>query len=845
MPKTFGSRLAAVLTFVALVCSCLAAQAQTTYHVRIPVGELRDQGTFAVDFQLTDGDFSGNDNARAHVFNLTLTGGTLGTALPRIGNASGEPTETPTAPLILRDGTASPVADFAQEFTVQSASAELHFDVMLSSTSVEPLVPDNFSVFILDGAYVPLESTGAFGIELLTADYTTLTPTPIGYNLLKPESVQATVTTAGILSSLSASISLVGIQDGTGTVRLTANAPVGGRVVSLVSSQPSVVSVPALVTVPNGQSFADFAFQTSPVSVETEVTLTAQIGGETRQVTVTVLPLLESFTLEPGRTLSGNALTGTVRLRAAAPQDVTITLQSGADELVDVPASVTVPDSLSSATFPIEIGTIGAVTDVILRATFGTDTRLLTVKVYPTPQYTLLDLGTLGGLNSTPTAINAAGQIVGYADTEIGDTHAFLFDGSTLLDLGTLGGQTSQARALNNKGMIVGEAQNSLFDTVGFVYAEGVMASGFADGVLGTLRAVNDSGWSVGSLVDSNFNPTPVLRTADGTMQPLGHLGGEIGEAFGINALGQIVGRSQNTFLEDRAFLYSRGTMRDLGTLGGISSVAHGLNQGGLVVGQSELTNGDWRAFLYADGTMNDLGTLGGLNSAAWSINDNGLIVGAADTELLESHAALSIQGQWFDLNAVTANLNSRTLTQAVGVNASGQIAALTENNGEQRAVRLDPVVPPGLRTISGTLTLNGTPNATRSFVFQFRALDGTAMFQQNVQTTANGSFQVVGIPPGSYLLSILLPNWLRRTVTADVQANDIAGLNTALFGGDVNEDNVVDITDLLELIAVYNKTLLGSPAGYSVAADFNADNANDITDLLLLIGSYNRSGDP
>ena len=50
------------------------------------------------------------------------------------------------------------------------------------------------------------------------------------------------------------------------------------------------------------------------------------------------------------------------------------------------------------------------------------------------------DLGTLGGTSSVGVAINASGQVTGYADTAGGDTHAFLWDGTRMQDLGTLGG---------------------------------------------------------------------------------------------------------------------------------------------------------------------------------------------------------------------------------------------------------------------------------------------------------------------------------------------------------------------------------------------------------------------
>ena len=50
----------------------------------------------------------------------------------------------------------------------------------------------------------------------------------------------------------------------------------------------------------------------------------------------------------------------------------------------------------------------------------------------------MLDLGTLGGTFSVGLAINASGQVTGFADTADGDIHAFLWDGTTMQDLNAL-----------------------------------------------------------------------------------------------------------------------------------------------------------------------------------------------------------------------------------------------------------------------------------------------------------------------------------------------------------------------------------------------------------------------
>jgi len=68
------------------------------------------------------------------------------------------------------------------------------------------------------------------------------------------------------------------------------------------------------------------------------------------------------------------------------------------------------------------------------------------------------DVGTLGGVNSNATGINAAAQVVGLSDTLAGPSHAFFGTTSLrMLDLGTLARSgTSNATAVNDQGQVVG-----------------------------------------------------------------------------------------------------------------------------------------------------------------------------------------------------------------------------------------------------------------------------------------------------------------------------------------------------------------------------------------------------
>jgi hypothetical protein len=94
----------------------------------------------------------------------------------------------------------------------------------------------------------------------------------------------STTTTPASLSAVSVSpSSIVGGNSAQGTITLTGGAPSGGAVVTLSSANTAVVSVPASVTVAAGASSATFSVNTSGVTANTSVTITATYGGVAHQ----------------------------------------------------------------------------------------------------------------------------------------------------------------------------------------------------------------------------------------------------------------------------------------------------------------------------------------------------------------------------------------------------------------------------------------------------------------------------------------------------------------------------------------------------------------------------------
>ena len=316
--------------------------------------------------------------------------------------------------------------------------------------------------------------------------------------------------------------------------------------------------------------------------------------------------------------------------------------------------------------------------------------------------YTVTGLGSLG-LGSGPNGINATGEVTGSsALTTLVPTpscipygnhkpvctehpyHAFVWSNGTMTDLGTLGGNFSAGTAINASGEVAGWADTSADTGQEAAVWNGQQwtALGVPQGSVAT--GINDSGQVVGSWSNVTTGSQPFLDS-NGTITDLPEPGfvatSNLGcQADAVNNNAQIAGtcwgyNSKLSSVYLHLVLWQNGTVTDLGTISGVRGSAAAINGNGQIVGYGTATTGVTQGFLYSNGKMTNLGSF-----VPAAINDNGVMVG----------------GQYIDSGGTVTNLNtlipagSPTIQDATAINNNGQIAA-TATGSTSGAVLLNP----------------------------------------------------------------------------------------------------------------------------------------------------------
>ena len=321
------------------------------------------------------------------------------------------------------------------------------------------------------------------------------------------------------------------------------------------------------------------------------------------------------------------------------------------------------------------------------------------------PLYTVTDLGTPFGINSTGRAISDSGQVVGwsgndrwqYGDGTTGLAHAFVWAGGVMQDKTPLAGDSANGfYGVNSNGYAVGwSGELGVYNSPILMNPDGstvrfpVNAPGVNNG---QLYDISDSGYIAwaGPGVGS-------FRTRlDGSVESLPQNDFSDTRVYAINERGHITGHftpglptfvGSYVWVENDPLMVSGVYTKHLKGLGSVEQ-ATGINDNYQAV--IDLFGYGASIWNYRTDTVSDLPGL----VSAYGINNRDEVVGIG----INGHATVYRDGTAFDLNSQLTSPTNLVLEDAHAINDKGWIAGTgTLPNGDQRAFLAIPTAQPGL----------------------------------------------------------------------------------------------------------------------------------------------------
>lgn len=321
-------------------------------------------------------------------------------------------------------------------------------------------------------------------------------------------------------------------------------------------------------------------------------------------------------------------------------------------------------------------------------------------------QYTITDLGSLGGLLTEPFGINDGGQIVGYSQSPDGSVCAFLWQSGKMTELSTLkGDQSSTAYGINNKGQAVGVSYRDGGATHAVMWNHGSAVDlgllGNDDLHTGLVKAINDNGQMVVNCVtipnhspfamfDIGHQQSRVLLCTSAGIKSGRLLGRNIVGAIAINNSGAVVGQQIDPAGPchcPQGFLWKEGVTTHLGAF-----QPSGINANEEVVGT--ITEGKLStptAALWKNGTVTPLRFVGSVRTLGTAINDKGEVVGATDRVVPQS-ALLWNSSHCVVLNNCLLPKGEWMLINPTAINDLGQIVGYGKHSGKPAAFLMTPI---------------------------------------------------------------------------------------------------------------------------------------------------------
>lgn len=108
--------------------------------------------------------------------------------------------------------------------------------------------------------------------------------------------------------------------------------------------------------------------------------------------------------------------------------------------------------------------------------------------------------------------------------------------------------------------------------------------------------------------------------------------------------------------------------------------------------------------------------------------------------------------------------------------------------------------------------------------------------------TNSDGYYEISNVPanPEGYTIRISKPGYLSRNIKNVMVDIGSANSPVALWAGDINQDNSINMVDVVEIAKAFNTT--STNENFNSVCDLNKDNVINLIDFIILAKYFNQT---
>ncbi len=465
--------------------------------------------------------------------------------------------------------------------------------------------------------------------------------------------------------------SVVGGSTATGTVTISPKAGIDGVLVTL-SAQSDFATTPQSVNIVKGKTTATFPITTTPTSSDSTAVIAASIGQSQASARLTIkAPTLDSLALSASKVAGGTNVTGTVRIKSAAPAGgLPVSIKSNSAAAI-APESLSIPAGEKSGSFSVSTTVVSSLTSTKITAKLGASSMTVPLTITPTA---------LTGVSVTPASVQSGTEATGkvtlnspagpsgaLVSLSVNSSKAFV-----PVDVTVPSGETSATFTVSTHPVVTATT---------VVIKAKLGTATFTTNL--KLAAVPKSPFA-GSYVGSFYQPDGTMGGISATVGPDG------------TVTGQVVGKSQKTLSgsidsQGNSMLIASNGSGTGSAMGTFAFTQSGLLFGSLVTDQSVpiaiTLNYVNKPLMFSGSYAGTFMSGNGAGTVTLTVSAAGAVSGSASQE---GGATYSLKGTVSNLGAIALNVtNNGTTDKNTGYAAfdgNGQLIVMLSNpNGSSQ----------------------------------------------------------------------------------------------------------------------------------------------------------------